>query len=128
MSNDNTAEAILALERRALDRYSQGNPLGYIDAFADDASYFDDIAAHTRLDGIEAVRAHFTELQKAVPPHEYELVNPRVQLYGEVGILTLRYHGSMADGEPLPQWKATVVYRNDGDWKVVHAHWSLVKE
>ena len=55
-------------------------------------------------------------------------VDPKVQVYGEVAILTLQYHATV-DGQPGPPWKATSVYRmiND-DWYAVHAHWSLVKE
>jgi len=124
----NAEEAILAQERRALDQWAEGNPLGYLDIDADDVTYFDDIGAHSRLDGIEAMRTYLTSLKGKVPPHRYEVVNPNVQVYGDVGILTLRYNASATDGKPLAQWKATSVYRRiEGEWRIVHAHWSLVK-
>lgn len=121
--------AILAQERRALDSWSRGDPLGYITGFADDATYFDDIGAQRRRDGVAAVRGHFTSLQGKVPPHRYELVNPKVQIYGEVGVLSMRYETFAPDGKPLTPWNATVVYRRSaGEWRVVHAHWSMLKQ
>jgi ketosteroid isomerase-like protein len=121
-------QAIIAQERRALAQWAEGNPLGYLATVADDVTYFDDIGAHTRIDGIEALRAYFTSLQGKIKPHRYELVDPKVQLYGDIGILTLRYRASTIDGQPVAHWKASSVYRRvSGEWRIVHAHWSLVK-
>jgi len=126
--NRNTEQAILAQERRALDRWAQGNPLGYLDIDADDVTYFDDIGAQSRIDGIEAMRNYFTSLKGKVPAHRYEVVDPKVQVYGDIGILTLRYDAYATDGKPLAQWKATSVYRRiGGEWRIVHAHWSVLK-
>jgi ketosteroid isomerase-like protein len=129
VAHPHAEQAILAQERKALDQWAQGNPLGYLDVDASDVTYFDDIAAHTRIDGLEAMRNYFTSLAGKIPVHRYEVIDPKVQLYGEVGILTFRYHPSTLDGKPLGRWKATSVYRlTDGKWRIVHAHWSTVKE
>ena len=129
MSHGTPAEAILAQERRALDRWARGQPLGYVDNDADDVTYFDDIGAHRRIDGLPAVRQYFASLEGKISPHQYELVDPKVQVYGDIGIVTLRYEPRTIDGTPLTPWKATAVYRlTAGDWRVVHAHWSMVKE
>ncbi|HEX5914126.1 MAG TPA: DUF4440 domain-containing protein [Rubrobacter sp.] len=122
-------QAIVAQERRALEQWSKGNPLGYLEVEADDVTYFDDIGAHARVDGLAAMRTYLTSLQGKIPPHRYELLDPKVQLYGDVGILTLRYEAYGAAAEPLSRWKATSVYRRaDDQWRIVHAHWSLVKD
>jgi hypothetical protein len=56
------------------------------------------------------------------------LLDPKVQLYGDVGILTLRYQTYALDGKVGAHWKATSVYhRAENDWRIVHGHWSLVK-
>ena len=90
-------------------------------------TYFDDIAAASRVDGLEAWRTYLASLE--VPPHSYEIIDPKVQVYGDVGVLTLHYHGLGPDGEVLSRWKATSVYRYEaGDWRTVHAHWSMIKE
>lgn len=122
-------QAILAQERRALDRWAQGKPLQYFDRWAEDITYFDDIGAHRRIEGIVAMRNYAASLEGKVPPHHYELVDPKVQVYGDIGIVTLRYEPFGTDGVPLQRWKATLVYRRTGDeWRVVHAHWSMAKE
>ncbi|NIP81696.1 MAG: DUF4440 domain-containing protein [Gemmatimonadetes bacterium] len=129
MHENEAADAILALERNALDHWSRGDPLGYVEDWAEDATYFDDIGAQSRIDGLEALRAYASTLAGQLPAHEFELVDPKVQVFGDTGVLTLRYHPRTADGEPLPAWKATLVYRRDGGrWRVAHGNWSIVKE
>lgn len=128
MTSQNAEDAILARERSALDRWSQGDPSAYLQIQSDDVTYFDDIGAQSRVDGIEAMRGYWSSLQGELPAHQYEVVNPRVQLYGDVGILTLGYHAHDAEGKPLAEWKATSVYhKRQGEWRIVHAHWSLNK-
>jgi ketosteroid isomerase-like protein len=122
-------QAIVAQEHRALEQWAKGNPLGYLDIAADDVTYFDDIGAHSRVVGLGAMRTYLTSLKGRIPPHRYEILDPKVQLYGEIGILTLRYHAYGADAQPMSRWKATSVYRLvDDQWRIVHAHWSLVKD
>lgn len=82
---------------------------------------------HTRLNGLEEMQNYLASLE--IPPHSYELVDPKVQIYGDIAILTLRYQSTSLDGKPDPPWKATSVYRLiDSEWRVVHAHWSLMKD
>jgi ketosteroid isomerase-like protein len=129
MTREQDEQAILAQERRALERWSHGDPLGYVAIEAEDITYFDDIGAHRRIDGLAALRGYLAALERKTPPHRYEVVDPKVQLYGDIGVLTPRYLPSTREGEPLPPWKATSVYRRaGGEWRIVHAHWSLVKE
>lgn len=121
--------AVLARERSALDEWAAGRTTRFADVDADDATYFDDIGAHRRVDGRDAIRRYLTSLEGKVPPHRYEVVDPKVQVYGDVAVLTLRYHPSDDDGNPLQAWRASSVYRRaDGEWHRVHAHWSMVKE
>lgn len=129
MAHDDAEQAVLAQERRALDRWAQGDALGYVDVHAADVTYFDDIGAHARLDGRDATRDYLASLEGKIKPHRYELLDPKVQVYGDTAILTLRYQADPIDGTSLPPWKATSVYRlSDGEWRIVHAHWSVVKE
>ena len=128
-SHEDAASAILERERTALNQWSGGNPAGFATVAADDITYFDDIGAMNRIEGKPAVEAYLKSLEGKVPPHSYELINPSVQVYGDVGILTLQYQGTLPDGTMAPLWKATSVYRMiDGEWMMTHANWSLVKE
>ncbi len=128
MNGLSSRDAILAHERRALDCWSAGDPPGYAAVAADDVTYFDDIGAHERIDGCSALQEYLTTLQGQIPVHTYTMANPSVQLFEDVGVLTYTYVPSMPDGAPGTPWKATTVYhRVDEDWRLVHAHWSLVK-
>lgn len=121
-------KAVLDLENQALGYWSAGNPSKFSVNYATDASYFDDINAHTRLDGIEEIQEHFNSLEGAVPAHKYVLVDSRVQSFGNVAILTLHYAPTLDGVEYDPTWKATSVYHHNNDkWQVVHAHWSEIK-
>jgi ketosteroid isomerase-like protein len=59
-----------------------------------------------------------------------EMANARVQVYGDVAILTYNFLGvgQNEDGETAPTAaKSTRVYaRIDGDWKLVHANFAPV--
>lgn len=74
------------------------------------------------------MRAYAASFDGKVPPHRYELVDPKVQVYGDIGIVTLRYEPFNPDGAPLQRWKASLVYRRTGsEWRVAPGHWSMVK-
>jgi uncharacterized protein (TIGR02246 family) len=129
LTQEDVERAILAQERQVWDRWSAGDPLGFAKSFADDATYFDDIGAQTRLDGREKIHSYLAAFKGNIPTQKYEIVDPKVQVYGDVAILTFRYHSTMPDGKPLSPWKVTDVYRLiNREWKIVHAHWSMVKE
>jgi ketosteroid isomerase-like protein len=120
--------AVMAKERQSLDNWSAGNAIGYAVNAADDITYLDDIGASTRLDGKEECDKYLTSLAGMISPHNYEMVDPKVQVYGNVAILTFHYQPSDSTGQPGMPWKATTVYNfRDGDWYMVHANWSLVK-
>ena len=121
-------ESIIGRERKLLERWAAGDPAGYLSAAAPDMTYFDDLGAAQGLSGREAIQAYGASLAGQIPPHHYEMVDPTVQLVGDVAVLTFRYQPSTADGTPLTPWKATSVYRRDGDgWAQIHAHWSMQK-
>lgn len=122
------AEAeIIARERGLLESWSSGRPSGYFDAAASDITYFDDIGAMEGIRGRDVARTYAAGLDGQIPPHDYRMVAPTVQVVGDVAVLTFRYHPSK-NGEPLQKWKATSVYRREGDaWSQIHAHWSMQK-
>jgi uncharacterized protein (TIGR02246 family) len=129
LKQEDVEKTILAQERKMWDRWSSGDPLGFAESFADDATYFDDIGAQTRLDGREKIQKYLATFKGNIPTHKYEIENPKVQVYGSVAILTFRYHSNMPDGVPVPPWKVTDVYRLiNNEWEIVHAHWAQVKE
>jgi ketosteroid isomerase-like protein len=121
-------EAVISLERAALDRWGRGDPQGYLETYAPEITYFDP-SQPRRIDGIAAMREYLLPITGKVKVDRYEMVSPKVQRHGDVAILTynLRSHGRRPDGEAVvARWNSTAVYaRSDGRWRIVHSHWSF---
>lgn len=78
--------------------------------------------------GIAALRQHFATPQGRHPPQRYEVVNPRVEIYGDIANLRFRYESRSTDGRLL-RWEASTVYRRmAGEWRIVDARWSIVED
>jgi ketosteroid isomerase-like protein len=125
----NADQEIIALERSALDKWAQSDTGGYVDISADDITWFDFTPGEQlRIDGLQAVRNYLKPFIGNIPPHTYDLVNPKVQMYGNTAVLTFHWKGSLTDGTPLDGYKVTAVYNwKDGKWRQVHAHWSVIQ-
>jgi len=119
-------KTVIQMERDALDNWSAGEPSKYSLHMADDVSYTDDVMAHELKIGIDEVQAYLNSLDSIVPPHTYELIDPNVQVNGDVAVLHIHYQGEV-EGQKGSPWKASTVYRYmEGEWKMIHANWSLV--
>jgi ketosteroid isomerase-like protein len=131
---DRLREEIVALERSALDRWVTGDPQGYLDLYSPDVSYFDP-QREKRVDGLDAMKALLAPIKNLKLPFtepRYEMIDPRLQRVGDAALLTFNLvnYGKLADRPEgvLGRWNATEVYgRIDGNWKILHSHWSFVK-
>jgi ketosteroid isomerase-like protein len=124
-----TQETILTLEKEALDQWSNGNPGGCSIHYANDAVYVDDIGAQNPIEGKEKIKAYMDSLKEAIPAHKYEIVHPKIQVYGDTSILSYFYHPFTLEGEPGTKWRTSCVYvRLGNEWKLAHAHWTMLKE
>jgi hypothetical protein len=61
-----------------------------------------------------------------------EFIAPKVVMTGDAALLTYNYRSTVftADGKISAQtpWNATEVYfRRQGEWKIVHTHWSFIR-
>ena len=131
-ADDFKPEAIIALERAALDRWNNGDPGGYLDTYAPEISYFDP-TTEKRIDGIEAMRAYYAPLAGKIHVDRYEMRNVSVQRQGDVVALSYNLYNSGVTfgGQPVSPnrpWNSSKIYaRVDGQWKIVHDHWSYIK-
>lgn len=122
---DKDAQAILAVERAAFERWAKGDLNGFLDASDPEVDYFDPFI-DARLDGLPALRALYDQAQGKVHVDRWEMVNPRVVVSGDMGVLTFNFV-SYSKGRTV-RWNTTEVYRRrNGQWKIVHTHWSLTK-
>jgi hypothetical protein len=120
-----TAETIIAMERAALDRWGKGDPSGFLEISAPEVVYFDPFLER-RLDGLEALTNYYEASRGQVHIDSYELINPKVQLYGEIAVLTFNYVSF--SGETEHRWNCTEVYRyRDDSWRIIQTHWSLTQ-
>ena len=116
---------VIAMERAALDRWGKGDPGGYLEITAPDASYFDPIQ-DKRIDGVDAIRAMLDPFVGKIKVDRYDMIDPRVQQYGDAALLTFNLI-SYRDETPISSWNSTEMYaRVDGQWRIVHSHWSYI--
>jgi uncharacterized protein (TIGR02246 family) len=121
-------DAIVALERGAMDRWGKGDPSGYLDLYTRDLTYFDPSQAR-RVDGLAALTKAFEPIRGKVKIDRYEMISPRVQRGGSMALLTynLVTNGRGPDGRQATyRWNVTAVYTQvDGRWKLAHSHFSF---
>ena len=121
----NETEVILAMERAALDRWSKGDPSGFLEICAPDVAYFDN-NLERRLDGLPALSSLYEQVRGKIHMDHYELLNPEVQLCGSAAVLTYNFVG-YAQGKPY-RWNCTEVYHKmDTGWRIIHTHWSVTQ-
>lgn len=121
---------IVEKEKQLLDEWGKGHTMVFPNSSATDITYFDP-TLDKRLDGLQA----FSDLCKAAEGKftidKYEMLNPKVQVYGEIAVLTYNLvdHSKKPDGaEQKSFWNSTEVYHKEaGGWRIVHSHWSFTK-
>ena len=123
-------DAIVALERGAMDRWGKGDPGGYLDLYASDLTYFDP-SQERRVDGLAALTKAFEPIRGKVKIDRYEMIAPKVQRGGSMALLTynLVTQGQGPDGKPVTaRWNVTAAYiQVDGRWKLAHSHFSFTR-
>ena len=128
-ADDFKPEAIIALERAALDRWGSGDPLGYLGTYAPDVTYFAP-GGEKRVDGLGAMKALLIPITGKIKVDHYEMIGPKVQRMGDVAVLSynLVSHANRPNGAVIVYWNSTAVYgRIAGKWKIIHSHWSYTK-
>jgi hypothetical protein len=119
-----TAE-IMALERKAMDGWAEGNPDPQMAITGAGITCFHAVVEN-RLDGVAAVKALYEPFRGMPLFDSYEMRNPKVQELGEVAVLT--YQLVRHVGSAVTIWNGTQVYQKQKEgWRVVHTHWSEAK-
>ena len=108
MSLEEAAREILAMERAALDRWGKGDPDGFLEISHADVVYFDPFQP-CRLDGLDALRQLYSEFRGKIRIESYEIVDPKVQVYGDAAVLTFRFNS--CGSENKMHWNTTEIYR-----------------
>ena len=116
---------IIALESAALERWGNGDPSGFLEICASDVVYFDPYQ-EKRIDGLDALAQYYKSLWGMVNFDRFELLNPLVQISGDLAVLTFNYVSYTGDNES--RWNCTEVYRHDENrWQIIQTHWSYTR-
>jgi hypothetical protein len=122
-----SAEFIIAKEKMALDRWAKGDPYGYIELAAEEITYFAE-GIDTLVKGFNAFEKVNAAVKGKVNIPRFEMRDPKVQLHGEVGILTFVLYNYSDKNSITSRWKSTEVYLlENNDWKLIHSHWTVFK-
>jgi uncharacterized protein (TIGR02246 family) len=122
---------IFSLEEQAMERWRNGDPGGFVEISAEDISYVD--PGQTKpIQGLEDYRVYMKQLEGKVHYQRSEFIEHRVAVFGDAAVLSYNYRSTelSPEGTMLSQtpWNATVIYfRRNGQWKIVHNHWSFVQ-
>ena len=125
-TKEETAKTIIiSLERAALNRWSKGDPSGFLEISAPDVVYFDPFQER-RLDGLGALTGYYESLRGKFQIDRDEFINPKVQLCGDAAVLTYNYVSYSKDG--TMRWNCTEVYqRINDDWRIIQTNWSITQ-
>ncbi|MEE4198824.1 MAG: nuclear transport factor 2 family protein [Bacteroidales bacterium] len=117
---------IITLEKKALERWNQGDPSGFLERSANDVVYFDPFT-ELRIDGLEQLSALYETIRGKINVDRYEMNNPKVQHKGEMAVLT--YNLTSYIKNDTVRWNCTEVFRKEKneEWKIIQTHWSYTK-
>lgn len=123
--SETPTNTILRMERAALDRWAHGDPDGFLEISDPEVVYFDS-GQPRRLNGIGELRHLYDGLRGKVKIDHYELIDPKVQIDGNMAVLTFNFVSTGSEGEM--RWNTTEVYRcHHGTWRILQTHWSLTQ-
>jgi ketosteroid isomerase-like protein len=119
------AALIIDMEKRALERWNNGDPSGFLEIADPDVVYFDPFLEQ-RLDGIEALTEYYEAIRGKVKVDRNEFINPKVQASNDMAVLTFNLISHV--GTTQTGWNCTEVYRNrKGRWRIIQTHWSITQ-
>ncbi|HZF72214.1 MAG TPA: nuclear transport factor 2 family protein [Gemmatimonadaceae bacterium] len=126
-----SADQILMLERGALDRWGKGDPVGFLELYAADITYFDPVTA-MRIDGHHAMENYYRPWVDKIQIARYEMLNAHVVVDGNMALLTYNLVNYIRDAQGIEsvgsRWNSTTVYQHyDNTWKAIHSHWSFTR-
>ena len=125
---DEVARAIIAREKAATEAWQRKDKAFYADYLSEDATYFGAMNPYLETDPRETLIPKFEQYAEMFKIIDFQMYNPRVQVYGDTAVLT--YNSSAMvnmGGRPMHYTgKMTTVYaRQGGTWRVVHGHESM---
>lgn len=123
-----TANQIIALEKSSVEAWKRKDKAFFAELFADDATYFGPENPYLESDPKTNFLPKFEQYAEMVKYTDFQMYNPRVQVYGDAAILTYNSNVMASfGGQPINYTaKVTTVYVKQGNsWRLVHGHESM---
>lgn len=124
-------EELVEFEKQIQWQWSSGDPTGYMEALAEDVTYFDPLAEYVVV-GREAVREHFERIHTGpagITRQEYRNETALPLGHGEVLLVfnfTTYQQDDNGDEKEFLTWNMSHLFRKtDGKWLLRHGHLSL---
>ena len=125
MSQQAIANQIIAREKASVTAWQRKDKAFFADFLADDATLFDSQSPYLETEPKENFLPKFEQYAEMFKINDFQMFNPRVQIYGDTAVLTYNSSQSVSfGGQPLNYTaKVTSVYVKQGNtWRVVHSH------
>jgi ketosteroid isomerase-like protein len=124
-------ELILILEKTAMERWRNGDPMGFVEQSAKDICYVDPGLTKPII-GLDAYTSYMDQVVGKIHYQKSEFIDPKVVMVGEAALLTYNYRSTVLTPEGMVSsqtpWNCTEVYiKQQATWKIVHNHWSFIK-
>jgi ketosteroid isomerase-like protein len=116
---------IIAREKASIDAWQRKDKAFFENYLTDDSTFFSPEGPYLQTEPKVNFIPKFEKYAEMFKFNDFQMYNPRVQVYGDVAILTYNSAVSITmGGQPINYTaKVTSVYLKQGNtWRVVHAH------
>lgn len=123
---DPVQRELIHIAWRMLHAIHTGDARTYAELSAPDLSCYEDVCKY-RIDGLEFHLALIQQMSESGGhrPTRFDMLTPRVQVYGDTGIVTYTRLMTYDEGG-RPRWttfnETRVFVKLDGAWKMAHFH------
>lgn len=127
-TRDEITRALVARERASAEAWQRKDKAFFADYMAEDSTYFGPMSPYLETDPKVNFLPKFEQYAERYKVVDWQMYNPRVQLYGDTAVLTYNLQSTLdLGGRPMQYTsKVTQVYVRQGNaWRVVHGHESL---
>lgn len=122
------ANLIIAREKASFEAWQRKDKAFFADLLTEDATYFGPNNPYLETDPKVNFLPKFEQIADMIKYVDFQMYNPRVQIYGDTAVLTYNTNVMATfGGQPLNYTgKMTSVYVKQGNtWRVVHGHESM---
>ena len=127
-ANGEIAKAVIAREKASAAAWKNKDKAFFADFLAEDATYFGWMSPYLETDPKENFLPKFEQIAEMMKIIDFQMYNPRVQVYGDMAVLTYNAASTISMGGQTMNYtcKMTSVYVKQGNtWRVVHGHESM---